>query len=307
VTGGIIIYQTQAGPDATEPERISDVECLRKMSLDLTYQGPTEQDVADLESGAATLADMADRYMAGDEFAAVVFDWYRQQFPQTETSPTDIDYEEPSRIAQYVVVGDRDYREVLTGDYTVGGQGDTGTVTDRPPAGVLTTQHYMSAYTGSFRRNWAGHFLKEWAGILLEPVTLPPEDEARDLSPDSLLTDPACSFCHANETFGVDFLAAFSQCYDEQGVYTPDCTEDNSGTFLLESGAGIQELGQIVAASNEFKSTTVNLFYKRLFGRLLAVQEAEFYSQAARELSDSGYSAKALIRFLVTSDQYCSN
>jgi hypothetical protein len=294
-----------AGPTDSMPVSITETQCLRKMSLDLTNSGPTDAEIAELESGAVTLDAMADRYMATPQFSQVVFNWYRGQFPPTANTATGTDTEEPARIARYIVVNDHDYREIVNGTYTVAADGATvQQVTDRPTAGVISTTHYMSAYSGSFRRNWAGHFLKEWGGIVLTPVTLAPDD-GRDLSPTSLLNDPQCSGCHGNPVYGVDHLAAFAQCYGATGALDPNCTTD-AGSFLTRTGNGLTSLGTIVAESMEFKSQAINFFYQRLIGRQIAKEETEFYVEAAKAFTTSGYQAKKLIKFLVTSDVYCA-
>jgi hypothetical protein len=293
-----------AGPTDSTPVPIGNVQCLRKMSLDLTNRGPTPAEVTEIESGTVTLDAMADRYLASTEFSQVIYDWYRQQFPPTAITPMTVDVQEPARIARYIVLNDRDYRELVTGTFTVAADGSMQAITDRPAAGVITTPHYMSAYSGSFRRNWAGHFLKEWSGIVLEPVTLAPDD-GRDLSPGSLLQDPNCAGCHGNPVSGVDHLASFALCYDATGARTATCATE-AGSFLTRSGAGLAQLGTIVGESKEFKSQAVNFFYKRLMSRPLAKEEAEFYVSAAKAFTESGYKAKSLIKFLVTSDVYCA-
>lgn len=292
-----------AGPDSEQPEAISDTQCLRKMALDLTNTGPTTQQVADLEAGK-TLGELADELMATSEFETVVFDWYREQYPPTEITPLTVDIEEPARIATHVVVQNRDYRELMTGDYTIDANGDVATVSDRPPAGVISTAQYMSAYTGSFRRNWSGHFLKQFSGIVLEPVTLPPDTDPDDLSPDSLETNPSCSSCHFSEIHGVDPLARFAQCYTVDGSYESGCATE--GSFLTETASGLQGLGQIMAGTNEFKHHAINFFYKKLFSRNLAREEATFYARLATDFTTNDYKPKDLIKTLVTSAEYCS-
>jgi|GEM_PF-2158076 len=297
-----------AGPDSTAPEAMSDALCLRKIALDLTYAGPTPAELAELESGAVTLGDLADRYMATPDFEQVVFDLYRQQFPPTEMTPDGMDVEEPSRIATRIVTGDRDYREMLTGTFTVDVEGRESEVIDRPAAGIMSTAHYMSAYVGSYRRNWAGHFLVEWSGIKMEAVSLPPEAEEGDLSPDSILSDPACAGCHGNEVSGIDFLAPFSFCYDELGAYDETCDPavTAAGRFLTVEDAGLQGLGRVVTESKEFESVAVNTFFKHLFGRDIALEESDLYLEQVEAFRENGYRAKALIRNLVTSPQYCA-
>ncbi len=295
-----------ANPDATDPEPITDTLCLRKMALDLTDRGPTEAEVADLESGNLTLDQFADSYMATPEFEQVVFNWYRTQFPPTELSIAigGIDVEEPSRIAQHIVLSDLDYRMLLTADFTVSPAGEELPASNGPAAGILGTQHYMSAFSGSFRRNWAGHFLKEWTPIILAAVTLPDNDDT-DLSPDSLMTNPLCSNCHASEIYGIDHLAPFAQCYSDEGLYQSSCVE-KGGKFLTEDGADLGSLGVIVTDSNEFMANSVNFFFRKLFGRSMAFQEQTFYLDRVAEFRASGYNAKSLIKNIVTSNEYCA-
>ena len=179
-------------------------------------------------------------------------------------------------------------------------------VTDRPAAGIVSTQHYMSAFVGGYRRNWAGHFLSQWGGIKLDAVSLPPEDESRDLSPKSLLDDPACAGCHGSPIYGIDHLAAFARCYDETGTFIRGCSGAN-GSFLAEKGSGLQGLGLITSESNEFKAQTIHFFARKMFGRGIAKQETNYYLRAVSAFKgDNRYSARSLLRFIATSPDYCS-
>lgn len=294
---------SHAGPLATAPEAIPAASCLRKISLDLVHRGPTEAELAALAAGTA-LDTLADVYLGSPEFEAVVFDWYRSQFPPTAVTPPDVDVEEPSRIARHIVVNDLDYRTIVTGGFTIDATGAEQPRAERPAAGVLSTPHYLSAFVGRYRRSWSGRFLKEWGGIRLTPITLAPED-ARDLSPTSLTVDPACAGCHADPVHGVDYLAAFAFCWDEHGDFAEGCVEP-SASFLTVSGSGLAALGELVADSNEFKMTAINFFFEQLFGRPLAFGETALFIRASGAFHASGYQAKALIRNLVTSPEYCA-
>lgn len=296
--------ESDAGPGASTPEAIAPELCLRKMSLDLTHRGPSEDELSRLVAGTSTLDDLADEYLNSTEFEDVVTSWYRAKFPPTDLNPEGTDVMEPVRIASHVVLADMDYRNIVNGTFTITPEGELVEVTDKPAAGVLSTQHYMSAYSGSFRRNWAGRFLGEWADVRLEAVSLPPDLDEADLAPTSLLENPNCSGCHGDEVWGVDYLAGFAQCYEPDGTYRGgDC----SGTWLTEAGTGLQDLGRITGDSKRFKAHTVNFFFEKLFGRHIAVEESDFYLYAQVSLVDSGYNARALIKHMVLSDEYCAN
>ncbi len=298
-TGG----EGESHPAGT-PQPIAKLQCARKMALDLTHQSPSLEDLQALDSGNTTLDELAEKYLASPEFAKVSFDWMRSEFPPTSTTTAETDIEEPARIMHHVLMADKDWREIMTATYSVDASGNEVPITDRPAAGIISTKYSLQSTVGSFRRNWAGRFERQFVGITLVAVTLPPGDMS-DVSPDGLAANPNCAGCHVHPTYGIDPLAKFAECYDETGARKAGCVDPES-TFLLKTGAGLADLGRITANTNEFKSQGVNFFFKRLFGRDLAKSEAGFYSEAATAFTASGYQARALIKFLVTSEAYCS-
>jgi hypothetical protein len=292
------------GPAAGTPQPIAKLQCLRKMALDLTHTSPTLEDLQALDSGNTTLEELAEKYLASPEFKKVSFDWMRSEFPPTALTTMDTDIEEPARLMHHVLMNDRDWREIMTATYTVDAGGNELPITDRPAAGILSTKYSLQSTVGSFRRNWAGRFERQFVGITLVAVTLPPGDMT-DVSPDGLASNPNCAGCHVHPTYGIDPLAKFADCYDENGERKAGCVDPES-TFLLQTGKGLPDLGRITANTNEFKSQGVDFFFKRLFGRDLAKSEAGFYSDAAAAFTASGWQARALIKHLVTSEAYCS-
>jgi hypothetical protein len=306
-TGGLLAALAAtaalAGPQASAPEPISDVACLRKLALDLVHRGPTDAELQRVKTKAATLAQLADAYLASAEFSQVVFDWYRAEFPPTSLTPRGTDTEEPARIARHIVVNDRDYRELMTGDYTVLATGGVAPQ-PMPAAGVLSTRHYMSSALGQYRRAWAGRFQRQWTGIALTAATLVPGAPV-DTSRDGLASNPACAGCHVDPVVGIDLLARFADCWRDDGTYDATCTP-SSAMFLTRAGQGLPALGQLMTESREWQAQTINLFFRLLFGRALAKSETGYYLAAADAFAQSGFKAKALIRHLVTSPAYCS-
>jgi hypothetical protein len=289
---------------ATATTRVSDLVCARKMALDLTHNAVAAADLAKLARKELTLGALADQYLASTEFEAVAFDWMRSEFPPTASTTADTDVEEPARIMHHVLLADRDWREILTATYTVDAAGLEHPITDRAAAGIISTKYSLQSTVGSFRRNWAGRFERQFAGITLVAVTLPPGDMT-DVSPDGLASNPNCAGCHVHPTYGIDSLAKFAACYDDDGARKPGC-EDPEASFLLKTGRGLADLGRITAYTNEFKSQSINFFFKHLFGRDLAREEASFYKDAAQHFTASGFKARALIKYLVTSEAYCA-
>ncbi len=294
-----------SGDSGPSTVTISDTLCLRKMALDLTDKGPSQADITAIEDTSKTLETIADEYMATPEFEQVIFNWYRELFPPRGISPPGIDYEEPSRIAREVVIGDRDFKEILTADYTVLPDGTITPVTGKPVAGVLSTQHYMSSHVGSLRRNWAGYYVKTWGGFRLEPISLPPGVDDAELTRDAITSNPSCASCHANELYGIDFVGPIAECFTAQGLYDANCQEQG-GKYLAQDISNLTQLGQVTADSKEFMSFTINFFYEKLFGRPLARQELEIYDGAAQALLSGNGRIKELLKHIVTSPEYCS-
>jgi len=290
-------------PSGAIPKAITPEACLRKAALDLTERGPSEQDINDVKSGAKSLGDVVEAYLATPEFSQVAFQWFLQTFEPTVLQPATADKEEPARIAQYIVTKDLDFRELVTGDYTVGADGVKKTA-GPGAAGVLSTQAYLSAYTGLENRNWAGRLLRVLTGTVLVPVSSVPEGV--DSSKTGLASNPACAGCHANPIYGVDFAASFHDCYDNKGLPISGCVRQTDSTFLGQTGRTLADLGKILAGSVEWRSAMIQSFYANLGGRPMAKNETSQYFDYEDAWVAADYKPKALIKQIVTSSQYCS-
>lgn len=299
----LVLALTATAALAAAPQPIGDAACLRKMALDLTHRAPTKAELDAVKAKTSTLAQMADAYFATPEFSSVVFDWYRREFPPTSVTPAGVDTEEPARIARHIVVNDRDFREVMTGNFTVDKDGVASMQVGKPAAGVLSTQHYMSSARGAYRRVWAGRFERQWTGIALTAASIPPGP--LDLSPNGLANNPACANCHVHPVYGIDALARFADCWKEDGTYDGACATADA-KFLMRDGKGLPALGALMVETNEWKAQVVNFYVRQFFGRGLAINEAELYLSAAKAFETSGFKAKALIKHLVTSPAYCA-
>lgn len=283
------------------PTRISDVACLRKISLDLTNSAPSADDLAALASGTP-LSMFVDKYLASPAFAQIAFDGARSSFPPTGKVPDSADKEEPARIARRLVVEDLDYRELVTGNYTVDASGNMVPAKGLA-SGILTTQTYLSAYSGIEYRNWSGQVLKGLAGIFLTPVSeIPP---GTDATRNGLAGNPVCASCHTDPLHGVDHVAAFHDCYDDAGLPVASCTPSTT-TFLGKDGTTIADLGQILAQSVEWRAQAIQSFHRMFWGRGIGKNETSFYRRAEKAWLDAGYKPQALIKHTVLSPEYCS-
>lgn len=296
-----LLAAAAAAADPT-PTPISKVACLRKMALDLTNSAPSDEDLAALASGTP-LSAFADQYLATPAFAKIVFDVYRGAFPPTGGVPDTADKEEPARIARHLVVNNLDYRDLVVGNYTVDAAGNT-VPAKGVASGVLTTQSYMSAFTGLEYRNWAGHVLKGLAGIELTAVSDLPTGV--DSSRGGLAANPACAGCHANPLYGVDNVASFHDCYDDKGLPVAGCTPPGSTTFLGQSGASITDLGRILADSVEWRAQAVQSIYRMFWGRGIGQNETSFYRKAERAWLSAEFKPHALIKQIVLAPEYCA-
>ena len=285
------------------PVPISPVACLRKMALDLTNHGPSAQEIADLKSGAATLDALADRYVSSPEFGDVVFGLFRGWFAPTPKVPASADIEEPARIARYVVEKDHDFRELVTAGYTVDAKGAEAN-RGADAAGVLSTQNYLSAYSGIQNRNWAGRLLRGMTGVVLMQVTVVPI--GTDSSREGLASNPACAGCHAHPIYGVDHVAPFRDCYDASGLAIPGCTQQRDLSFLGATGRTLPDLGKILAGSVEWRARMIQGLYLLLTGRMIGNNEIPEYRASETAWITSGYKTKALVKQIVTSSHYCS-
>lgn len=296
----VLLAATAASADPT-PTPISQVACLRKIALDLTNSGPSDDDLAALASGTP-LSTFVDKYLASPAFAQVMFDVFRGMLPPTAKVPGNADKEEPARIVRHLVVDNADYRDMVSGNYTV--DASFKVVPAKGTAsGILTTQTYLSAYTGIEYRNWSGQVLKGLAGIVLTPVSeIPP---GTDASRGGLANNPACAGCHTSPLYGVDHVASFHDCYDDQGLAVAGCTP-GSTTFLGQTGSTITDLGQILAQSVEWRAQAIQSFHRMFWGRGIGKNETSLYRDEEKAFLEAGYQPQALIKKIVLSSTYCA-
>lgn len=284
------------------PAPLSPIACLRKMAMDLTNRAPSDDDFAALASGKP-LSEFADQYIASPAFSQIMFDVFRGAFSPTESVPAGADTEEPARIARHLVVNDGDFRDMVVGNFTIDAGGRVVAAAG-VASGILTTQSYLSAYTGVEFRNWSGQVLKGLAGIVLIPVTeIPP---GIDSSPGGLAANPACAGCHTNPIFGVDNVASFHKCYDERGLPVSGCSPTGSTSFLGKTGSTITDLGQILAESVEWRAQAIQNFHRFFWGRGIGKNETSFYRRAEKAWLDAEYRPQALIKHAVLAPEYCA-
>ncbi len=288
---------------AVTTQPISNVACLRKAALDLTERGPSAQEIDSVKSGAKSLGEVVDEYLSTPAFSDISLHWFLDKFEPTALVPASADKQEPARIAQYLITNDIDFRELVTAEYSVGTD-----MTRRPigptAAGILSTQTYLSAYTGLENRNWGGQVIRGLTGVVLVPVSEVPDDI--DSSKPGLAANPACAGCHVNPIYGVDYAASFHDCYNDSGLPISGCVRQNDSQFLGQTGRTLADLGRILAASVEWRAMMIQTFYSNLGGRQIGKNETAQYRNYERQWIAADYKPKTLIKHIVTSSQYCS-
>lgn len=293
----------QPGSVDTSTQAISPVACLRKAALDLTEKAPSLEDIDSVKAGTKSLGEIVDGYMSSPAFAEVVRHWFLNKFEPTSLVPDTADKEEPARIARYLVTNDIDFRQLVTADYTVGADGAKKSV-GPTAAGILSTQTYLSAYTGLENRNWGGQIIKGLAGIVLAPISEVPE--GIDTSKSGLAGNPVCAGCHVNPLYGVDYAASFHDCYDDKGLPIAGCARQSDSQLLGQTGRTLADLGKILAGSIEWRATMIQTFYTHLGARPIGKNETSQYRDYEQAWIAADYKPKALIKQIVTSPHYCS-
>ncbi len=137
---------------------------LVKLALDLVGRSPTNEELQLLAQGTS-LAAMADRYLATDEFQQFYFHRIRLYL---ESQGTDLQ-DEPARLWCHVAFHGRPFQEILTADYTADAQFQRQS---RPEyhgkTGVLTSKGFIQGKPGLPHYNYAAQVSMLFLGFVYE-------------------------------------------------------------------------------------------------------------------------------------------
>jgi hypothetical protein len=221
-------------------------------------------------------------------------------------SATGVDNDEPARMAQYIVLNRRDYRELLTADYTVDKTGNRVMRPASEAAGVLSTPQFLTARYGLLRRGWASTVIRDFLGIRITAVVLPPNGNP-DVGRAALAANPGCAGCHADKNYGIDLIASMADCYPKElGGQRDKACVDAQTNVLGRNVVGLPGLGREISTTSEFVSVAIGFFYERLYGRTLSSHESEFYARTASHFVETlHYDALGLIQYLATRNEFC--
>ncbi|MCC6509878.1 MAG: hypothetical protein IT423_12270, partial [Pirellulaceae bacterium] len=291
-----------ATPDPTIKSRLQ----LVKLALDLVGRSPTQAEL-NMLTGGSTLPQMADRYLASDEFKQFYFHRIRLHL---ESQGTDVQ-DEPARLWCHVAFNERPFQEILTADYTADAQFQKQ---ERPSyhgrTGVLTTRGFIQGKPGLPHYNYAAQVSMLFLGYVYE---VPPEIvELREGVTALGTTDPnsVCYSCHkiltplafqrSNWTDDGDF-----RLKDEYELPI-DASDRGASVDYPFTGSGLEAFATQAARKERFIRTIINTHVNFYFGRPLRHREdeRELYRRLWEHVHETNFQIPALIRAIVTSPEY---
>jgi hypothetical protein len=249
--------------------------------------------------------------------------------------------EEPLRLIERVILADRPYTEILTAAYTVADDvvakayglaydpagptwQETHYTDGRPEVGILSSSTYFLRHI-SAGANWHRGRANSVASALLcynfldRDVTIDTSINLADpeVVRDAVVQNPACASCHQT----LDPLASFFWGYapnpvinkitaypfstfDPAAVNRWRTTSQRPPTFFGDAGAGLGELAQLLAADPRFSLCAAQRFYAFMAQLDLDAVPLALAARFQDVFVASGYSAKALARAIVLSDEF---
>jgi len=336
-------------------------ERLVRASVALRGVRPPLDELERVKADPDELADLVDSYLASDGFGETVRDMHDEtlltryatlppigDLADTPTARLQASIgEEPLRLVEHVVMGDRPYTEIVTADYTMadpvvaaayglsrdadGPEWQVARYQDgRPAAGVLSTNAFYLRHR-SAGANWHRGRANAVSKALLCSDFLSRDvvvDGAIDLSdPDAVASavveNPACASCHQT----LDPLASFFWGFEpnllmmkvqQSGYPLPGLfdaaqtgrwrrTSRRPPAFFGLTGAGLGDLGQLIADDPRFSLCAAKRFYAYLAQVDLDAVPLELAARLQETFVTSGYSAKALARAVVLSDEFAAS
>ena len=280
---------------------------LVKVAQDLVARPPSEAEIQAFTSGAKTLDQVVDGWLASPEFAAYAY--YKMRI-RTESDGTS-DSDEPARLWTRILTTGASYRDLLTGDYgvdtsfqPVAREGEHGAT------GVLTMKGYIQHKPGLPHYNYPARVLSDFMGYVFE---VPPEVIAMRIgSTASSTVDPnsVCFTCHQLLTP----LAYQRSRWSDDGTYQ---TTDADGKPIDDSdhglvagypykGQGIGSFSAQAVKKERFVRQTLQAEFSLLFGRPMRFDQDErgLYKQLWDTLAASNGDLRPTLKLMVSSPQY---
>ena len=279
---------------------------LVKIALDLAGRAPTAAEIDRLDRGVS-LAEMADGYLASEEFRDFYFHRIRLYLESQGTETQD----EPARLWCYVAFNDRPFQEILLADYTV----DSKMQKKARPAyhgrtGVLTTRGFIEGKPGLPHFNYAAQVAELFLGYVFE---VPPEIvQQREGITAVATTDPAslCYSCHkvltplAFQRTRWDDQGRFRQ-HDEYGMVIDDSDQQLVASYPF-AGDGLEAFAGQAVKKERFIRTMINTHFTFYFGREMRYEqdERDLYKRLWDEVHRDQFKIRGLIKAMLLSPEY---
>ena len=202
---------------------------LVKLAQDLLGRPPTAAEFTALESGTKSWETMVDDYLASPDFRTYYFQRMRMRTESEGTPDTD----EPARLWTHLVLEEKPFGELLTGDYSVDATfKQVPRTAEHGKTGVLTMKGFIKNKPGLPHYNYAARVMTDFMGAMYE---VPSEVfDMRGAATAASTVDPTsiCFACHQTLTP----LAHQRLKWDDEGNYR---TTDQDGKPLDDSDRGL--------------------------------------------------------------------
>ncbi|MEM6291855.1 MAG: DUF1585 domain-containing protein [Myxococcota bacterium] len=360
-TAGETEAEDESGDETgeTEPEVelevLSPPEHLIRISMALRGTRPSTEDLAAIEADPDRMPEFVDAYMQGDGFAEVVRDLHNDALltrvegalpnyaPLEDVRPQRIADSVTAtalKLAELVVLDDRPYTELVTGDtwmvddvvaavygITDGGSGwrEVPIPGDRPAAGILSDNAFYLRHESAganFHRGRANAVSTAFLCFDYEDNNIELDDNI-DLTDAeavamALTTNPACQACHetldplASHFFPLpgNVMNNDIPSYPVPDLYRPANADDWQQTtgrapgYFGQETSDIGELGQAIAEDPRFTACAARRFYAYFLQRRLDEVDGDTVDALEATFQDSGLQARALIRAIMLSDDF---
>lgn len=280
---------------------------LVKLAQDLLGRPPTAAEFTALESGTKTWDDLVDAYLASPDFQTYYFQRMRVRTESEGTPDTD----EPARLWTHLVLEEKPFQELLTGDYSVDeGFKQVARTPEHGKTGVLTMKGFIKNKPGLPHYNYAARVMTDFMGALYE---VPSEVfDMRGAATAASTVDPTsiCFACHQTLTP----LAHQRLRWDDEGNYR---TTDADGKPLDDSdrglvgiyaykGQGMEAFATQAVKKEAFVRRTLNAQFALFFGREMrhALDERTIYKRLWDVSAESHGNLKAVLKSIATSPEY---
>ena len=348
-----------AGPEVDEGvEYLTPTEHLVRASMALRGIRPSLDELEAVREDPAYLPAIVDHYLESPEFGETIREMHGEQFLTAvdpafypagfptvgELSGMDMQRvnvsvtESPGRLVEHVVMNDRPYHEIVTGDYVVADR-ITATIwgipydpegpewqetrhdDGRPQAGLLSENFFFTRHSSTFsNRNRGRAAVVARSFLCFDFLDREVEiDASIDLADEEAVAhaireNPTCVSCHQTLDPLASYFAEYFPLYVPYQIesYPFELYDNPFGTYLRVTEPGyfgtrstdVRDLGVLIASDPRFGLCTARRFYSYLS----QVEQQNVPLEVVSDLNDvfnaTGMNAREVARAVVLSDEF---